>query len=135
MEPPSFRWDSDAPEHLYCETLDPLEKTLAFPSTPLYGRRKGVAQWNFLLGCVRVGHRYTNHVLTLAKIPPRSPDVRVSNDSSRYFMQVVGYRNWVGKYTSNIYKLYLLSNIIYYKKDIFILLPGVTTPMCVSHNV
>ena len=48
MEPPSFRWDSDAPEHLYCETLDPLEKTLAFPSTPLYGRRKGVAQWNFL---------------------------------------------------------------------------------------
>ena len=32
METPSFRWDSDAPEHLYGETLDPLEKTLALPS-------------------------------------------------------------------------------------------------------
>ena len=58
METPSFRWDSEAPEHLYGETLDPLEKTLAFPSTSLYGRRKGVAQWNFLLGCVWVGHRF-----------------------------------------------------------------------------
>ena len=63
MEPPSFRWDSDAPEHIYCETLDPLEKTLAFPSTPLYGRRKGVAQWNFLFGCVRVGHRYMENTI------------------------------------------------------------------------
>ena len=58
MELSSFWWDSDAPEHLYSETLDPLEKTLAFPSTPLHARRKRVAQWNFLFGCVRVGHRY-----------------------------------------------------------------------------
>ena len=28
-------------------------KTLTFPSTPIDVRRKGVAQWTFLLGCVR----------------------------------------------------------------------------------
>ena len=106
MGPHRLWWDSDAPEHLYCETLDPLEKTLAFPSTPLHERRKGVAQWNFLLGCVKVGHSYmenTKYILTLAKIPPRLPDVRVSNDSSCHFMRVVGYHYWVQNYTSNIY--------------------------------
>ena len=25
---------------------------------PFHQRRKGVSQWNFLFGCVRVGHRY-----------------------------------------------------------------------------
>ena len=81
MEPPSFRWDSDAPEHLYGETLDPLEKTLAFPSTPLYGRRKGVAQWNFLLVCVRVGHRYMENTLTsqvVTILPPFTPNRQFS---------------------------------------------------------
>ena len=81
MEPPSFRWDSDAPEHLYGETLDPLEKTLAFPSTPLYGRRKGVAQWNFLLGCVRVGHRYMENTLisqVVTSLPPFTPNRQFS---------------------------------------------------------
>ena len=81
MEPPSFRWDSDAPEHLYGETLDPLEKTLAFPSTPLYERRKGVAQWNFFLGCVRVGHRYMENTLTtqvVTSLPPFTPNRQFS---------------------------------------------------------
>ena len=116
LETPSFRWDPDAPEHLYCETLDPLEKTLAFLSTPLYGRRKEVAQWNFLLGCLRVGHRYmenTKYIVTLAKIPLRLPDVRVSNDSSCYFTWVVGYRYCVGNYTSNIYTNYTYFIMLY----------------------
>ena len=81
MEPPNFRWDSDAPEHLYGETLDTLEKTLAFPSTPLYGRRKGVAQWNFLLGFVRVGHRYMENTLiskVVTSLPPFTPNRQFS---------------------------------------------------------
>ena len=81
MEPSSFSWDSNAPEHLYCETLDPLEKTLAFSSTSLYERRKGVAQWNFLLGCVRLGHRYMENTLisqVATIMPPFTPNRQFS---------------------------------------------------------
>ena len=41
MEPPSFWWGSDAPEHLSGETLDPPEKTLDFPSTAGTGIERG----------------------------------------------------------------------------------------------
>ena len=61
MEPPSFWWFSNTPEHLSDETLDPMKKTLAFPSTPIDVRRKGVAQWIFLLGWVRLVTRYNKN--------------------------------------------------------------------------
>ena len=76
MEPPRFWWHSDAPEHLSGETLDPLEETLAFPSSAWYVRRKGVALWNFLLGCVRLGHRYMENQLpsqVVTRLPPFTP--------------------------------------------------------------
>ena len=55
----------------------------------------------------------TKYILTLAKIPPCLPDVRVSNDSSCYFMRVVGYRYWVENYTSNIYTNYTYFIMLY----------------------
>ena len=75
-EPHSFRWDSDAPEHLSGETLDPLEETLAFPSRGGYVCRKGVALWNFFLGCVRLVHRYMENQLppqVVTRLPPFTP--------------------------------------------------------------
>ena len=57
MAQPRFWWGSDAPGPRFGETLNPMEKSLTFPSTPIDVRRKGVAQWTFLLGCVRLGHR------------------------------------------------------------------------------
>ena len=41
MASPSFRWGSDAPEHLSGETLDPQEITLDFPSTAGTGIKRG----------------------------------------------------------------------------------------------
>ena len=41
MAPLSFWWGSDAPEPLSGETLDPLEKTLAFPSSAGTGVEMG----------------------------------------------------------------------------------------------
>ena len=41
MAPPSFWCGSDAPEHLSGETLDPLQKTLVFPSTAGTGVERG----------------------------------------------------------------------------------------------
>ena len=46
----------DASEPRFGETLDPLEK-VKVPVYPFEQSRKGVGQWTFLLGCVRLGHR------------------------------------------------------------------------------
>jgi hypothetical protein len=60
MAPPRFSWDSDAPETRSVETLAPLQKSqiLVYPHNR---RRKGVDNWTFLLGCVRVGPRNTQN--------------------------------------------------------------------------
>ena len=60
--PPRVWCDSDAPERLSVETLDPLEKRPTFLVYPLYVRRKGVAQWNFFLGCAGLVPRNTQNL-------------------------------------------------------------------------
>ena len=49
MAPPIFWWGSDAPEPLFGETLDPPEKTLAFPSTAGTGVERGYLSGSFCL--------------------------------------------------------------------------------------
>ena len=56
-------------------------KTLTFPSTPIYVRRKGVAQWTFLLGCVRLGHRNMRNQI-LPQIDTRFHPVRPKGEFS-----------------------------------------------------
>ena len=51
-------------------------KTLTFSSTPIDVRLKGVGQWTFLLGCVRLGHRKTQNQdppQPLPRFPPFRP--------------------------------------------------------------
>ena len=56
-------------------------KTLTFPSTPIDVRRKGVAQWTFLLACVRSGHRNLRNQ-SLPQIDTRFHPVRPNGEFS-----------------------------------------------------
>ena len=62
MSPPWFWCDPDDPERLSGETRNPLEKIPAFLVYPIDVRRKGVAQWNFLLGCDGLVPRNTQNL-------------------------------------------------------------------------
>ena len=56
-------------------------KTLTFSSTPIDVRRKGVGQWTFLLGCVRLGHRKVRNQ-SLPQINTRFHPVRPKGEFS-----------------------------------------------------
>ena len=74
MAQPWFWWGSDAPGPRFGDTLDPLENPNVFVYH-LERRRKGVCQWIFLLGCVRLGHRNMGNQL-LSQVVTRLPLVR-----------------------------------------------------------
>ena len=56
-------------------------KTLTFSSTPIDVHRKGVGQWTFLLGCVRLVHRKVRNQI-LPQINTRFLPVRPKGEFS-----------------------------------------------------
>ena len=61
-------------------------KTLTFSSTPIDVRRKWVGQWNFLLGCVSLGHRKVRNQ-SLPQINTRFLPVRPKGEFSPLSVQ------------------------------------------------